>query len=61
MTTANIEQNTTYILLFLFLQLALITYAIFKLKKAVYTNYLLILEKTNQIPRNLTKGGKTGD
>lgn len=57
-----IEESLSNILYWVLItvQISLGVIIIYGLKKAVHRNYLLILEKTHKIPRDITKGGNLG-
>lgn len=53
------KEFSSYLLLAI--ELALLTIALYKYKRAIDLNYRLVLEKTNKAPRVLTAGGAFGD
>lgn len=46
--------------IFITIQLVLILYLLYRMKKAIDYNYTLVLEKTHLAPKYITEGGSTG-
>jgi hypothetical protein len=42
------------------IQIALFLFFLYKIKRAVYYEYTLVIEKTHEIPRKITKEGNLG-
>lgn len=59
--SSALPENQVFFYLLGFVQFVYILFAIYKFKKAADRDYLLVLEKTHQIPRKLTLGGNFGD
>lgn len=53
-------ESTTLLIILAAIQVVFAAILVMRIKKAVDTDYILVLEKTHLIPMNITKGGGNG-